>query len=168
MEPIIENTSGITKGIILETFRRAMRKKLYIFDGVGMLLIIFSLVMLFDRRVATDVDLSMVGICSGILFIVYMNTLCLPISAKRTYKRMQVLANEKTVNLTTRFYQERLELNYNNGDKRFIQYNDLRNYYITKNLYILAARENLVTMMKKDSFTKGTMEDAHKLIWGNK
>jgi hypothetical protein len=130
MEPIVENTSEITREILYEALKKGMNRKYKIILNLWIVLtiiIVFVLILLSDK-----------------------------------------LDTEEIVNLITRFYQDQLELSYNNGNRRFVHYNDLRNYYITENLYILAMRGNKVIMMKKDSFTKGTMEEAHKLIWKNK
>lgn len=169
MEPIIENVSEITKETIYEAYKRVIRRKKILYDIWGWFMIILGLLsfLMFLPKINRSVGISIFFICLGLL-ILYSSIIGLRKQAKKTLQRMQVLANDKTVRMTIRFYENYLESGYNNGNKSTIQYNDLKKYYITKNLYILMARENILVMIRRDSFTRGTWEHARRLAFREK
>lgn len=169
MEPIVENTSEITQEILCKALRKGMKTKFKVIPNLLIvLIIILSVLLSLFAKDSTAYIISVIGFCAGIFFFFYSNVILLRISASRAYKRMQIFSNDNTINITTRFYEGHLEQSYNDSDKRTIRYRDLEKYYITDKLYILRVSGNMIIMMRKDSFTKGTMEEAHKLIWENK
>lgn len=75
---------------------------------------------------------------------------------------------EEKIQNTIRFYDGFLEVQGDCGRKKIIPYQDIRKIKSTEHLHILQCKKNQDVIMRKESFTKGNIDEAKMLVYPKK
>lgn len=170
MDTIAENKFEITKDLMAELTAKTIHiwyKCFCITFGIAVIGYAVFLAIWFYYS-STMWILSVIMLCMGVFLVLWPTILFPRIRSKRHYQLLKFCNNGVPLLVTTHFYEDRLEIISPNGGKTVLEYKNVKKDYLSKNLYIIVFQQSVVTYMRKDSFTKGTLEDVKKLFLINK
>lgn len=169
-EPICENISYLTE-VDYHEFTKAMIEKRVKFRVTlwSIVAVLFGAVLFYrdimgiDKGVLNFV-ISIVLMIAGGLFALYFNIIMPQKTARQYASEDYNVSPDKKPYKRFRFFAERLKSNTDAGKSNDIRYERVHHIKETQNLLILAINEQHAYLMRKDSFVKGTFEEAKALI----
>ncbi|MDO5712818.1 MAG: YcxB family protein [Tissierellia bacterium] len=154
----IKNKYEITKEIISEFMKRAMRILVIYSFVIGAIALVLSVVLYRD---GSRLLLGMVT-ASGVICLI-TGFIIVPYTVKEHMKQIEALHGKKKSQSSVTFTEEGIFLSEGDSSiKR--EYSNIIRVYETKNLWMLMFGKYIGIPVKKDAFTKGSEKEFRRLM----
>ena len=159
MEPIFENQYMRDKETAKEVaagiyFKRPMAILILVLCGICFAVNLFNLLMGFDAFIY--------GLIFPLVYAVFW------IYSYLMFKNSLIKRDAETfkgdVVITTGVYEDHITLNASNGSVVELEYGKIKKISLTKNYILVLSKARLMYILKKDSFTKGSLPEFTEFI----
>ena len=164
MELKAENSFTVTKELFLEGMRRLVNRdyapiarKASIAIGVVWVLLLAITIYTHGHLFVAFIELAAAAFaCFWLLVMVPKKRI------KRAWRAQESAGGD--MKRTTRFYEDRMEVEKTSGDVLIINYEDVADVMESEHLLIMVNKDRLGVMAAKDSFSKGDAAQVQELI----
>lgn len=163
MEILFENKFSFTKEIHEEMTNKTISLWYKLFFSVMALGLLFVSIMLINIEEGIEFFIGIFYLVMSI-FLACWAIFGYRLIAKRKYKQISMINNNKIINYTISFFQDKIHLLSSNGGDITYDYKDVNKIIFSKNIDILILENKVCIIVKKDGFTKGSLGEFEKFI----